>query len=166
MSRFNAKSFVFGMLVVPMMILIVGIVNAQGVRVSIVTLAMKLYKVPLPGFSYLEHIKNLRDLDLAFIFAMFMLVAVWFLSTALVEILLFGVQSDERLNMRNHLRFLYSLAAAILIVDTCMFYRGISDQGGLLDATGGLTPVFATIGYTGLLAFVAYFHVILKHRIF
>jgi len=165
-NRFNGKSFLFNCLVVPVLLLIYGIVNSQGMRMSIAILGMKLYKVPLPGFSYLERLKNVRDLDLAHVFAIFMLIAVWILSTALVENLLFGVRSDSRLNMRIHTRFLYCLSAVVLIADICMFYRGIADQGGLLDEAGGVTPIIATLGYSGLLAFVAYFHVMLKKRIF
>jgi hypothetical protein len=163
---FNGKLFLFNCLVVPVLLLIYGIVNSQGMRVSIVTLGMKLYRVPLPGFSYLERLKNLRDLDLAHVFSVFMLVAVWILTTALVEHLLFGVRSDSRLNTRLHTRFLYCLSATVLICDVAMFYRGIADQGGLLDEAGGVTPIIATVGYSGLLAFVAYFHVMLKKRIF
>jgi hypothetical protein len=165
-NSFNWKSLGFNIMVVPVLGLLYGIVNSQGMRVSIVTLALKLYKIPLPGFSYLERIKNIRDLDLAHIFALFMLVAVWILSTALVELLLFGVRSDARLNMRANVRLLYCLSAMVLICDVAMFYRGIGDQGGLLDAGGGATALIATVGYSGLLAFVAYVHVMLKRRIF
>lgn len=166
MNRFNYKSFFFSVATVPVLMLIYGIVNSQGMRMSIVTLAMKLYKVPLPGFSYLEHLKNMRDLDLAHIFAIFMMVAVWMLSTALLELHLFGGKSHPHLNERLHQRILYALSATVLLCDIAMFARGIADQGGLLETAGGVTPVIATVGYSGLLAFVAYMHVMLKHRTF
>jgi hypothetical protein len=165
MSRFNFQSFTFNCLAVPVLMLIYGIVNSQGMRLSIAILGMRLYRVPLPGFSYLERLKNLRDLDIAHVLAFFMMVSVWFLSTALVDVMLFGVRSHERLNARTHLRFMYCLSAVVLICDVAMFYRGIIDQGGLLDDNAGITGVIATIGYSGLLAFVAYFHVMLKRRV-
>jgi hypothetical protein len=133
---------------------------------SLAIFGMKLYRIPVPGFSYMQHYQNLRDLDLAHVFAIFMLFAVWVLGIALIEMLLFGVQADERLNMTYHVRFVYSIAGVVIVTDILMFYRGIADQGGLLDTNGGLTPLIATVGYMGLLAFVAYVHVMLKRRIF
>lgn len=165
MNRFNGKSLIFSIATVPVLILIYSVVNAQGLRLTIVTLGTKLYKLPVPGFSYFEHLKNLRDLDLALVLALFMLCAVYVLTNAMVEILLFGPHMDERLNVNAHVRFLTCLSSALLLIDTCMFYRGISEQG-LLDDGGGVTPLVATVGYSGLLIFVAYFHVMLKRRMF
>jgi hypothetical protein len=165
-NKFNFKSIAFTCFAVPMLLLIYGIVNSQGMRMAIAILGMKLYRVPLPGFSYMERVKNLRELDLAHVFAFFMLIAVWILSTALVEIMLFGARSNERLKTRTHIRFLYCLSAVVLICDVAMFYRGIIDQGGLLDANSSVTGIIATIGYSGLLAFVAYVHVMLKRQVF
>jgi hypothetical protein len=166
MKNFNAKLILFNLLVIPVLGLTYWVVNSQGLRVSIAPLGLKLYRIPLPVFSFLERVKNLRDLDLAHVMAMFMLVAVWFLSKAIVEVYLFGVPTDGRFNERKHIRFLCCLSAMVIICDIAMFYRGIADQGGFLEADSGATPVIATIGYTGLLAFVAYFHVMLKRDIF
>jgi hypothetical protein len=165
MNRLNGKSILFSIATVPVLILIYSVVNAQGLRVTIPALSTKLYKLPVPGFSHFEHLKNLRDLDLALILAMFMLCAVYVLTNAMVEILLFGPGDDQRLNVDLHVRFLTCLGSAMLLIDTCMFYRGISEQG-FLDEGVTITPIIATIGYTGLLIFIAYFHVMLKRRIF
>ena len=162
----NFKSFLFSVLVIPVLGMIYWIVNSQGIRISLPIFGTRLHKIPIPGFSFLQHYQNVRDLDLAHLFAVFMLFAVWVLSVALLEIHLFGIRADERLNMRYHIRFLYCISAIVIITDILMFYRGIADQGGLLDASGGLTPLIATVGYTGLLAFVAYVHVMLKHHIY
>ena len=166
LSKISVKSITFSLLVIPVLGMIYWVCNSQGVRISLPIFGMKLYRIPIPGFSFMQHYQNLRDLDLAHVFAIFMLFAVWVLSIALLEMFLFGVRADERLNMKCHIRFLYCISAVIIISDIVMFYRGIADQGGLLDASGGLTPVIATVGYTGLLAFVAYVHVMLKRRIF
>ncbi len=165
MNRFNGKSLLFSIATVPALILIYSVVNAQGLRLTIVILGTKLYKLPVPGFSYLEHLKNLRDLDLALVLALFMLCAVYVLTNAMIEILLFGPHMDERLNANTHVRFLTCLSSALFLIDTCMFYRGISEQG-LLDDGGGVTPLVSTVGYSCLLIFVAYFHVMLKRRMF
>lgn len=165
MNKFNGKSLIFSLATVPVLVVIYSVVNAQGLRITIPALSMKLYRLPMPGFSYMEHLKNLRDLDLAIILAMFMLCAVYVLTNAMVEIFLFGPADDERLNVGLHVRFLTCLGSALLLIDTCMFYRGISDQGFLDDGIT-ITPIIATIGYTSLLIFVAYFHVMLKRRIF
>ena len=166
LNKLNVKSIAFSLIVIPVVGTIVWIVNSQGIRISIAIFGMKLYKIPIPGFSYLGNFKNLRDLDLAHAFAIFMLFAVWMLSVALLEMLLFGVDDDKRMNVNNHIRFLFCISGVVILSDIVMFYRGIADQGGLLDSGGGLTSLIATVGYSGLLAFVAYVHVMLKRRIY
>jgi len=164
LSTVNYRSLLFTVFVIPLLGMIYWIVNSQGIRISIPIFGMKLYKIPIPGFSFLEHYKGLRDLDLAHVFAIFMLFAVWSLSVRLLKILLFGYETDQRINAEFHLRFLYCVFAVVIICDVIMFFRGIGDQGALLAGSGSLTPLIATIGYTGLLAFVAYVHVMLKRR--
>jgi len=160
----NYKSLLFTVIFIPLLGMIYWIVNAQGIRMSIPIFGMKLYKVPFPGFSFLANYKGLRDLDLAHVFALFMLFAVWYLSVRLLKILLFGYDRQDGINAGFDLRFLFCVSAVVILIDVTMFYRGIADQGGLLTGTGGLTPLIATVGYSGLLAFVAYTHLMLQRR--
>jgi len=160
----NYKSLAFTVFIVFLLGMIYWVVNSQGIRISLPTLGMKLHKVPLPGFSILAHYKGLRDLDLAHMLALAMLIAVWFLSVGLLKVLLFGYEPNERLNASFHLPFLYCVSAIVIFTDLTMFYVGVADQGGLLTGSGGFTPLVATVGYAGLIAFVAYTHVMFKRR--
>jgi hypothetical protein len=163
--EFNRKLFAYKLVVVPVLMLVYGIVVSQGLRMTIPILATKLYRIPLPGFSRLEHFKNLRDLDMAHLLAMFMLAFVWLLLSHLLEIYFFGPPTNVRLDPSKYVRFISRLAAILLITDVAMFYRGISEQGGLLDSGGSVTPIIATIAYSALLVSVAFFHVMFKHRV-
>jgi len=166
LRELNVKSILFCVLALPMLGTIYSHVNSQGIRGLLPIFGTRLHKMPVPGFSFMQHYQNLRDLDLAHVFAIFMLFGVWVLGIALMEMFLFGVRADARLNMKFHIRFLYCISSIVIITDLFMFYRGCVHQGGWEDSTGGLTALIATVGYTGLLAFVAYVHVMLKRRIF
>jgi hypothetical protein len=164
LSGVNYKSLMFTAIVIPVLGLIYWIVNSQGLRLSISIFATKLYDIPLPGFSFLARYKGVDDLDLAHVFAIFMLFAVWFLTVRLLKMFLFGYEADARLNNTFHKGFLYSVSAVVILADLVMFYQGILDQTWGFGSAGGLTPAIATIGYTGLLAFLAYVHIILERR--
>ena len=159
----NFKSVLFTCFVIPILGVIYWIVNSQGIRVSLPIFAMRLHKLPIPGLSYLRKWQNLRDLDLAHVFALFMLVAVWSLSSTVWRLLLYGDAPSNRIDPVLYRRCLFSIAAPVIMCDLLMFWRGAADQAGLFGG-GGLIPLAATIGYTGLLAFVSFRHVTLQDK--
>lgn len=166
-EKLNVKLIVLRAVTLPVLIVIYSVVIANGLRLSLPgALSMKLYKIPLPFLSLLEHYKNYRDLDIAIALAMVMLGVILFLSHSLLELLLFGPRTEQGLIAGTHARVLTVLCVVLVSVDLAMFYRGISESSGLFDEGGGTTPILATIGYAALLFAVAYADVMFKHRVF
>lgn len=166
MDKFNIKSWLFNAVTIPVLIVIYSVVISRGLRISLPgALTFKLYKLPVPFCSNLEHYKNYRDLDVAVVIAMGMLGGVLYLGTSLLELLLFGPKTEQGLVAAVHAKFLSILCPVLCFVDLGLFYRGISETSGLFEEGGGTTPILATIGYGALMFAVAYAHVMLKHRV-
>lgn len=164
--RFRIRLLLWNCLTLPVVGLIYWVINAEGVRLQIPIFALRLHKLPIPGFSYLKDYEGLYRLDLAHVFAMFLLFAVWHLWIVVVRLLLYGQlnRSDDVQNVSRFLTFVLTLAAIIIGGDAILFYFGLSARvDSLWSTSSGLTPLFATIVYTAVLAFVALVHVQLEH---
>jgi len=162
-KRLNFRSFLWTCLVLPCLGVIYWMVNSQGARMKMPVLAIRLWKIPIPGFSHLRGWEGLRQIDLAHIFAMFLLFATWYLSCKVLTALLFDeVGHNPDTDAVVYRRIVYVLAGIIIPLDVVLFFYGVAEQGGW--GGGGFVPVFAAIAYAGVLGFCAFVHVNLKNN--
>ncbi len=162
----NLKSTLFNLTILPLMLIIVWTINAQGMR-SIPVLTTRLHNLALPGASFLSRYTATRKWDIALCLSIIVLFAFWRLSVIVLEMWLLGIHADTNLQPRyrhRHTLFLYVLAALVFFTDVISFYAGISEFGSLA-AGGGFVPLVVTIGYISVLISVSYTHLILKNDV-
>lgn len=140
--------------------LLYWMIVAEGLRLSISILAMPLRKIPIPGFAVLGQYQETRKLDLACVFALVLMIAVFKLWDANLRQLYDAESRDEQLlaNPEFHRALLMVLSVILLGADAVMFYVGISNQmEGPLGGGGGnvLMSLMATVLYVGLVIWVS-----------
>lgn len=131
---------------------------SEGLRIVVPTLAMKLYKIP--GCGWMKEYEAFYRLDLAPFIAFFLLLAVWFLWSKVLDLYL---QPGELLWNREN-RMLINLAFVMLGADACLFYAAMTEMGW---GGGGLSfsALFASAAYIGMVIFVTYVSLQLYKRI-
>lgn len=122
---------------------------------------MRLFQLPVPGLSQLQHYQGVREITVAHLMAVIMGLAVACLSDKLLEMHLFGLEYADQINVVNYVRVLTIVGTVVAGSDVVLFYRGVSEQG-FLDSGGGLSAVMITVTYVGVMAFVTFIHVMLK----
>ncbi len=123
---------------------------AEGLRQIVPVLGQRLHK--LPGLSFLQDYEATYRLDLAPIFAGFLLLAVWSLWASLLKIWL--LDDDSQQYSDSHKLLIATLGSTILSVDAYIFYAALSEYGW-----GGMfsfSALIATAAYVGVLIFVLY----------
>lgn len=166
-SNVNWTVFLWNLLTLPGIGLVYWVINAQGIRLQMPVFGMRLYKLPIPGFAAFKDYEGFYRMDLACVFAMILLFAVWYLWIVTVKLLLHGQDEtlDPTLNQGRYLVFLLTMSAIVIGCDTIIFYCGLADQ---VDSMWGqqspFVPVVATMLYTAVLAFIATIHVRLSLR--
>ncbi len=156
----------WNILTVPVVALIYWVINAHGLRMQIPIFAMRLYKIPLPGFSRFRDYEGLYALDLACVMAMLLLGFVWYFWIIVVQVMFYGHDSlvspsDRR---STYYVFVLTLAGVIVICDAIVFYCGLFEFSGGWGDSSPFVPFIATLLYTALLAALAMVHVRLSAR--
>jgi len=156
-------------LTLPSIGIIYTVVNAQGIRAHMPVFGIRLYKIPLPGFSMLRDYEGTYRLDFAHVFAFILLLTVWCLWIVIVRGLLYGHDevADPRFHPTRYFTLVYSLAAIIIPGDAIIFYAGLSDRvDSLWAGPNAFVPIIATVIYMAILAFIGMVHVHLaaKHK--
>lgn len=161
----NFKLILFNLMVLPILALVYWTINSVGLRLSAPALGVKLYRIPLPGFSTMRHYHGWREIDLANVFAIIQLGLVWVAAVMVMHVMLYGGSRLRSMNEEFVCNFVLSVGIVLLLGDTVLFYIGVGETGGLLS-TGGvsLTQIVITIVYTGILLFVAFLHCLLEDR--
>lgn len=155
------KVIVFNLAVLPGLGLIYWTVNSVGLRLSVPVLATKLYKLPLPHFSRLGNYHGLRDLDLANIAALGMLVLVWIFTVLILHIVVRGGLKIGKINPDFTAKFVLTVGFILIVVDAATFFHGIGEQAGLLSGGGvSLMQILLTIAYTTVIFALAFLHLI------
>jgi hypothetical protein len=141
-------------------------VISAGIRVQMPVFGLPLRKLPLPGFSYLGRYEGLYKLDLANIFSVCLLFAVWHLWIVMLRIHLLGDDTrsrPQRIDRDKYRRMVLRLGIPIVLGDTLIFYCGVSDKvDALWGASSIFVPIVASAIYMSLLAFIAFIHVLLE----
>ncbi|MCA9077358.1 MAG: hypothetical protein KDA93_20190 [Planctomycetaceae bacterium] len=123
---------------------------AEGLRQIVPVLGQRLYK--LPGLSSLQDYEATYRLDLAPIFAGFLLLAVWSLWASLLKIWL--LDDDSRRYSDSHKLLIATLGGTILTVDAYIFYAAMLEYGW--GGSFSFSALVATAAYVGVLIFVLY----------
>ncbi|MCA9078109.1 MAG: hypothetical protein KDA93_23975 [Planctomycetaceae bacterium] len=123
---------------------------AEGLRQLVPTLGQRLYK--LPGLSFLQDYEATYRLDLAPIFAFFLLLAVWSLWGSLLKIWL--LDDDSERYSDSHKLLISMLGCTILAADAYLFYTAVAQMGW--SGSFSFSAIIATTAYVGVLIFVLY----------
>jgi hypothetical protein len=145
----------------PVLGLIYFSVIAEGLRFVVPPLGQRLYK--LPGLAWLYGYEDTHRLDLANLFSIFLLIAVWHLWGKIIELWLgfdWGFGAGAQHSEDHHKFLVVVLGTIILAADSLLFYVAMVQLiwGGSLFS---LSAILATAAYLGVLIFVTYSSVIL-----
>jgi len=160
--RFSLKAFCWKVVTLIFIGLVYWTVNAEGIRLSMPVFATPLRKLPVPGFSHLRHWEHTYRLDLAHVFAMFMLFAVFHLLVLMIRIKLFGRDAPglpNRIDFGLYRRIVFALGTLFVVGDCLLFYVGVRHHAGSWGGANSLVAIVATALYLGGLAFVSFTYV-------
>ena len=132
---------------------------SEGLRQIVPVLAQRLYK--LPGLTFLQDYEATYRLDLAPFFALFLLIAVWYLWGLVLNIWIF--EYDLEHYSEAHRQLIAALAITILGADAYLFYAAVSQMGW--STSFSFSAMIATATYLGVLIFVLYVSQNLRHEV-
>ena len=161
----NYKRICWNGISLPIVAVIYWTVNSDGVRAQLPILGMRLYKLPLPFVSHLQDFEATYRLDLAHVFVMVLLFAVWYVLRSLIRIYLFGFDQDckREIDQDRHQNLMIGIGIILMTGDLFIFYQGLSSNFyGWQEETNFITSLVSTIVYGGVLFFVSYIHVTLE----
>lgn len=150
----KVKRILWECFVIPTLGLIVVVVGSEGLRVMFSALAVKLSKVPVPGFAWLFGFEGLHRLDVAHVGALVVFVFVWGAWCSFLRLYLHGKRS--KWTSSNAQDFIFFISAVLLLFDGVVFYRGISETAGWGGATFSIWPLIATGLYVALTVYAAF----------
>jgi hypothetical protein len=132
----------------------VGILS-EGFRVLVPAMARKVYRLPFLGF--LKQYTEFYKLDLAPIFALILMLAVFWLTGRMIKTWMV-LRSDYRLSQRERIDVCFG--APLFVLDALFFYFGASH---LKWGSAGLDiwVLLATVTYSLVLLYVSYVSVTL-----
>jgi hypothetical protein len=146
---------------IPLGVLYVSVM-ADGLRYLVPALGQKLYK--LPGLSFLQDYEATYRLDLAPLFALFLLLAVFWLWGRILRMWLFDPEEDDLgmpgANAAAARLMILGLGLVILGADLLLFYISMTQStwGGTAFSVSAL---IATAAYVAVLIFVSLVSVVL-----
>ncbi len=126
---------------------------AEGLRQLVPALGQKLYKIP--GLSFLQNYEETYRLDMAPIFALFLMISVWSLWSKVLEAWLLKEVPDSVWDHDSYTLFVSILAIAILGADAFLFYFAVT-KAGWGGSSFSFTAIVATSAYLGVLIFVSF----------
>lgn len=133
---------------------------SEGLRNLIAAFALRLHKLPLPGFAALRNYLWSYRLDLAHLFALLLMTANWFTWVLVLRVYL-GGRVRGGWDPVTYTRFVTGLGLVLLGCDCVLFYLAMAEQswgeGGLAFA-----PAVATVLYVSILLFVSFVSVYLE----
>ncbi|MFN4261393.1 MAG: hypothetical protein ACK4RK_19070 [Gemmataceae bacterium] len=162
-SAGKVKSWLFKLLTTPIMTVIYWVVIADGLRLLLPALGIPLYKLPIPGISYLRLYQGFNKFDLANCLLIFLCLAVFFLWLNILRMWLYeeGCFLSRQLDAGKYATVLVLLGLVILGSDIALFYWSMCNQSWL---GGGFSfsAALITLAYTGVVVFVSFMCVSLE----
>lgn len=149
---------------------LLGLVYLTLVREGFVTvippLGLKLSKIP--GLAALDNFEATYRLDLAFVLAFFVMLAVFWLWSRVLALYMHGddtaFQTDDPGFRRRREIIFYSLATAILVGDGVLFYIALT-QSSWGGSYWSFTALLGTMLYVAVLIFVTIVAIDLKENV-
>lgn len=159
----KVKSWLFKLLTTPLMGVIYWVVIADGLRLLLPALGIPLWKLPIPGISYLRLYQGFNKFDLANCLAIFLCLAVFFLWLNILRMWLSedGFFVSRRLDAEKYALVLLILGLVILGSDIALFYYSMCNQSWL-GSGFSLSAALITLAYTGVVVFVSFLCVSLE----
>jgi hypothetical protein len=134
-------------------------VIAEGLRYLVPALGQRLHKLPL--LSSLQDYEETHRLDLAPFFALFLLIAVWYLWERVLHVWL---ASNGDIEWKPEELLIFTLGTVILGSDGLLFYISMTTMGW-----GGsiisISAFLASLAYIAVLIFVSYVTINLRDTI-
>lgn len=163
MSAARVKSWAWKLVTVPIIGLIYCVLISEGLRYLFPALAQRLYKLPIPGLSYLRDYEAFYRLDLAHLFSIFLFIAVWYLWVVNLRAYLGDADVFNRSgwNPEAYRRFVLRLGVVVLGADAILFYIAITQQGWFGNRFS-FTALVATVIYVAVIIFVSFVSVNLE----
>lgn len=159
METLKLKAVAWKFFTLPPIMIVYIMLVAPGLRFIAPEFGVKLHKFPLPGFSYLRHYEGFDRIDLAHIFAVIMLVAVWYFLLKLMTIV-FADQfffADKRWNSGPYSWFVLGTGLALLAIDCLLFYTSLTCHGSVFGgAVFSFSATLATALYLALNLFIVF----------
>ncbi len=150
--------------------IVLGIVYISIIREGLVSLipalGQRVSKIPM--LSFFDQYDNLFRLDLGFFFAIFLMIAVFYLWAKIIYSTFYENLRTRPLDMKSledrRETLVRGLAAMILIADGCLFYFAMTQStwGG---SNFSFAALIATFAYLGVLIFVCLLSAELHHKI-
>lgn len=138
---------------------------SEGLRHLVSPLGQKLYRVPLPGFSFMQNEMTLRRLDLAHCIAILLLLATYALANENLRIILRSDHSIGRgFNPAVYVKFVQLMGLTIIGIDAVLFYMAMSQMSGWGGSRFSVTTLLATVLYVGVLLFTSFMTVNLERK--
>lgn len=136
-------------------IVCIGVI-AEGIRLLVPALGMKLHRIP--GFAFAKHFDETHSMDIAPFLAFFFMILTWHMIEKALRIWLLDepLSTDGgRWNTQREELLLKSLAAVLLFVDCILFYSASAAMqwGGSLIS---IAPLIATAGYLAVVVGTSY----------
>ncbi len=137
------------------MLPVAAMINAEGLRNLAPVLATKLSKIPLPFFPSLSRYTWTHRLDIAFVMAVFLLIASGYSCIqAMRSLILEELPEQSDVNALMHRRILLGLSWTIVFLDMATFYTGVVYQGW--GASFSISSVLLTALYGAVLCFFSF----------
>ena len=159
----NRKLVAVNLFALPVLGLIYWTINSIGLRLTVSGFTTKLYRIP--GLSALRHYHGGRDLDLANVAALGMLILVWIFTVLTMHIFMRGGFHFSTLNERFVNGFVVAAGLVLLIADATMFTFGVAEQSSYLrSASLSLPQIILAVTYATALLCVAFLHVLSENH--
>lgn len=166
METLKFKAVAWKVFTLPPIMIVYIMLVAPGLRFIAPEFGVKLHKFPLPGFSYLRHYEGFDRMDLAHIFAVIMLVAVWYFLLKLMTIVFDDkfYFANKSWNSEPYSWFVLAAGLVLLVIDCVLFYTSLTCHGSVWGGSVfSFSATLATLLYLSLNLFIVFVTFNLQH---
>lgn len=164
-KRISIKALLWKAATLAVIGLVYWTINSEGIRLSMPVFATPLRKLPVPGLSYLRHWESTYRLDLAHLFAIFMLFAVFHLLVRMTRITLFGKDAPslpKRIDFDVYTKIVFALGVVFVVGDVLLFFLGVRHHAGSWGGANFVIAIVASAIYLAVLVFISFMYVVLE----
>ena len=156
----NFWFFLLNLIVLPLVVLCYLTVGATGLRDTLDVFQFRLYRLPIPGASYLRDLDGWNKLDLAFPMALVLFIAMTILWKKVFQAL--HDPGNTMKQQKDNPILFYLMTSIIMIMvlgDAGIFYAGLSSTvDSSWNENSGYIAAVATVIYSAGLALIGAWH--------